>query len=66
MTEDHERDATDAGGVASPGQLRALPLIERFGGIRPMAARLGVAVSTVQGWKQRDAVPAKRLEAIRR
>jgi hypothetical protein len=40
-------------------------VIAAFGGIRPMAARLGVPVSTVQGWKQRDAIPDNRLDEIR-
>lgn len=37
-------------------------IIEKFGGIRPMASKMGVAVTTVQGWKKRDAIPAARLE----
>ena len=28
-------------------------IIKAFGGIRPMASKLDVPVSTVQGWKQR-------------
>lgn len=40
------------------------PIIEAFGGIRPMAAKLGAPVSTVQGWKQRDSVPAARMAEI--
>ena len=47
------------------GHVPAAGLIEKFGGIRPMAMKLGIAVSTVQGWKQRDAVPGQRIEAIR-
>ncbi len=47
------------------GHIPAAGLIEIFGGIRPMAAKLGIAVSTVQGWKQRDAIPGQRLDAIR-
>ncbi len=35
-------------------------VIAAFGGIRPMAHKLGLAVSTVQGWKERDAIPANR------
>ncbi len=35
-------------------------IIERFGGIRPMANKTGVAVTTIQGWKKRDAIPASR------
>ncbi|MGE0254581.1 MAG: carph-isopro domain-containing protein [Alphaproteobacteria bacterium] len=48
-----------------PGHLAAAALIARFGGVRPMAGRLGVPVSTVQGWKQRDAIPLARREQIR-
>ncbi|MBT4907272.1 MAG: hypothetical protein HOK98_00210 [Rhodospirillaceae bacterium] len=40
-------------------------IIVAFGGIRPMAARLDIPVSTVQGWKQRDSIPAGRMEAVR-
>lgn len=39
-------------------------IIERFGGIRPMAAKLGVAVTTVQGWKERGHIPEGRLPQI--
>ena len=40
-------------------------VIAAFGGIRPMATRLDVPVSTVQGWKQRDAIPENRFDEIR-
>ena len=49
----------------SAGHLSAAALIARFGGVRPMASCLGVPVSTVQGWKQRDAIPLARREQIR-
>ena len=49
---------------ADAGHVKAAPLIKAFGGIRPMASKLGVPVSTVQGWKQRDAVPASRIAEI--
>ncbi|MBE9553881.1 MAG: hypothetical protein IMF05_10505, partial [Proteobacteria bacterium] len=39
-------------------------IIERFGGIRPMASKLGVAVTTVQGWKERGHIPEGRLPQI--
>ena len=45
----------------TPGQ----KIIARFGGIRPMAARLGVAVSTVQGWRERGAIPARHHARVR-
>ena len=39
-------------------------IIERFGGIRPMASKLGVAVTTVQGWKERSHIPEGRFPQI--
>ena len=39
-------------------------VIDAFGGIRPMAHKLGVPVSTVQGWKQRNAIPENRVADI--
>lgn len=39
-------------------------IIERFGGIRPMANKMGVPVTTVQGWKQRNAIPMNRRDDI--
>ena len=39
--------------------------IAAFGGIRPMAAKLGVPVTTVQGWKARGNIPeARRTEVL--
>lgn len=40
-------------------------VIERFGGIRPMASKLEVPVTTVQGWKKRGAIPPTRLNDLR-
>ena len=56
----------ESGRPAEPGDgaLPALPVIQRFGGIRPMAQKLGVPVSTVQGWKERGAIPANRREEV--
>ena len=42
----------------------AAHVIRCLGGIRPTASLLGVAVSTVQGWKERGAIPANRHQAI--
>ena len=58
-------ERTERAEDAAADQVATSELIEKFGGIRPMAAKLGIAVSTVQGWKQRDAIPAQRLAAIR-
>ncbi len=54
-------DAPNPSSEASP----ARQVIEAFGGIRPMAHKLGLAVSTVQGWKERDSIPAVRHPDIR-
>ncbi|MEZ5814355.1 MAG: hypothetical protein R3E13_06500 [Alphaproteobacteria bacterium] len=42
----------------------ASEIIERFGGIRPLAKKIDVAVTTVQGWKKRDVIPAARRSVI--
>ncbi len=46
------------------GIKKAVEIIERFGGIRPMAKKMGVAVTTVQGWKKRDVIPAARRQQV--
>lgn len=43
---------------------RADAVIQAFGGIRPMAGKLDIPVTTVQGWKKRGAIPASRREEI--
>ena len=43
---------------------KASEIIDRFGGIRPMASKTGIPVTTIQGWKQRDAIPATRREEL--
>ena len=42
----------------------AAQIIERFGGIRPMATKVSIAVTTIQGWKKRGVIPANRVEAV--
>lgn len=39
-------------------------LIERFGGIRPMASKTDIPVTTIQGWKKRGVVPPSRFDEI--
>lgn len=39
-------------------------VIERFGGIRPLAHKIDVPVTTVQGWKKRNKIPAGRRMKI--
>ncbi|QQG36778.1 MAG: uroporphyrinogen-III synthase [Micavibrio aeruginosavorus] len=41
-------------------------VIERFGGIRPMASKMNVPVTTVQGWKKRNVIPGNRREDVLR
>lgn len=60
MTDRPEK--TDAEGSAPS----ATTVIEAFGGIRPMAAKLDIPVTTVQGWKERDSIPKRRWAEIRR
>ena len=42
----------------------AAQIIERFGGIRPMAAKIDAPVTTVQGWKKRDVIPGARRDQV--
>ena len=42
----------------------AQAVIKRFGGIRPMATKLGIAPTTVQGWGKRNAIPENRRGEI--
>lgn len=39
-------------------------VIAAFGGLRPLANRLGIPPSTVQGWRQRGTVPETRMADI--
>lgn len=54
----------DTGTEAAPGTPDAESVIQAFGGIRPMASQLGIAVSTVQGWKTRNAIPDNRWRDV--
>ncbi len=56
--------ATDSNENPAATSLSDGEIIDRFGGIRPMAAKLGVAVTTVQGWKVRGRIPGGRRQAI--
>lgn len=50
--------------MSKQGIQNAQDVIEAFGGIRPMAKKIDVAVTTVQGWKKRNVIPATRLKQI--
>ncbi|MCB9960349.1 MAG: hypothetical protein H6843_17265 [Rhodospirillaceae bacterium] len=69
-----QKDPTDAPsgehdqaveGDAATQPTAAERVIAQFGGIRPMAHKLGVPVTTVQGWKTRSAIPDGRHAEIR-
>ncbi|HYD29858.1 MAG TPA: mitofilin family membrane protein [Azospirillaceae bacterium] len=65
---DHDNDGTSpANGAPGDAQTaRAVDhLIGKFGGIRPMAHKLSVPVTTVQGWKKRGAIPTNRHGDLR-
>lgn len=49
----------------TPGGSAVERIIERFGGIRPMAHKLDIPVTTVQGWKKRGAIPLNRHPDLR-
>lgn len=65
--QDAPRDARDEGerGREAEDHGPAQSIIALFGGIRPMAHKLGVAVSTVQGWKNRGVIPEGRHAEVR-
>ena len=46
------------------GALPADAIIEAFGGLRPLANRLDLTASTVQGWKKRGMIPEARADAV--
>lgn len=51
------------GGTSDTGAVDRI--VERFGGIRPMAHKLDIPVTTVQGWKKRGAIPLARHADLR-
>ncbi|MFQ5985225.1 MAG: mitofilin family membrane protein [Alphaproteobacteria bacterium] len=56
--------ATGRPGGRAEGPLPAGEVVARFGGIRPMAAKLGVPVTTVQGWNERGSIPSARRRQV--
>ncbi|NYZ15329.1 hypothetical protein HL658_22555 [Azospirillum sp. RWY-5-1] len=66
MAQQNGNDQVDTpDGAADAAHTPVERLIERFGGIRPMAEKVGVPVSTVQGWKKRAAIPGARQAELR-
>lgn len=65
---EHEADPnghTPSDQNQTPGGPAVERIIERFGGIRPMAHKLDIPVTTVQGWKKRGAIPLARHADLR-
>lgn len=75
--ESKDKGMAEGNGATAPGatggdetgsdetESAAVAVIGRFGGIRPMAQKLGIAVSTVQGWRERRVIPKGRHGQIR-
>ena len=59
-----EMTEAEAAGTPPDAEAPAVRVIGRFGGIRPMAQKLSVAVSTVQGWRERGVIPKARHKDI--
>jgi len=63
-------DSANTAGGADPAAseggfaISAAEVVQRFGGIRPMASKLGISFSTVQGWKERNHIPPTRVTEI--
>lgn len=51
------------GGADDPLQ-DAERVVAAFGGIRPMATQLGIAATTIQGWKSRGHIPEGRRQSV--
>ncbi len=70
--DEKDKGMAEQDGAAAPdekpggeAESAAVSVIGRFGGIRPMAQKLGIAVSTVQGWRERGVIPKARHGQIR-
>jgi hypothetical protein len=57
---DNEPNVPEPSDGTNPNGTAAERIIEKFGGIRPMAHKLNMPVTTVQGWKKRGAIPSNR------
>ncbi len=65
MTDEVPRNETANPSAASSAPNDAERIIGAFGGIRPMAKTMGLPVTTVQGWKERGAIPLARMAELR-
>lgn len=64
MAQTRSTTTTSAAPVDDDHIPNAGAIIAKFGGIRPMAGKMNVPVTTVQGWKKRDVIPGVRRDDI--
>jgi len=50
--------------MTAPHNASPLSVFQKFGGIRPMAAKLGVPSSTIKSWHSKGAIPAWRRQSV--
>ncbi len=61
---DREEEAGEAEQAAEDPLRDAEMVVVAFGGVRPMASRLGIAATTIQGWKSRGNIPENRRQTV--
>jgi hypothetical protein len=59
-----EPDSTTESSATDSALNDAESVVAAFGGVRPMAARLDMAATTIQGWKSRGNIPQNRRQAV--
>lgn len=60
MADEMNRDGGASGSPAESARALATDtIIDRFGGVRPMAGKLGLQVDEVQGWRKRGFIPQR-------
>ena len=65
MADEMNRDGGASGSPAEGARALATDtIIERFGGVRPMAGKLGLQVDEVQGWRKRGFIPSRHASDL--